>query len=190
MHVPVLAAVVLLLSVSVVGCAASEDSGTASSGDTPSTDAPSTDAPSTDTGRADPGYDYVDYTDRLVRAAQRSHNYAGEHVQRDRGRIVLYGVGKPVPKVAAIIDDAPDELEVQWQSTPYTRSELDREARRVMQHHPRLHTGGPRTDATGLVFTTTDDDLIEAPDPQRALGSRYPVTIQRGPRPMPLMDEQ
>lgn len=195
MHVPVLAAVVLLLSVTVVGCAASDDSGTASPGDTPSTDTPSTDTPSTDTpstdtGRADPGYDYVGYTDRLVRAAQRSDNYAGEHVQRDRGRIVLYGVGKPVPEVAAIIDDAPDDLEVQWQRTPYTRSELDREARRVMQHHPRLHTGSPRTDASGLVFTTTDDDLIEAADPQRELESRYPVTIRRGPRPMPLMDEQ
>jgi hypothetical protein len=185
MHVPVLAAVVLLLSVSVVGCAASDDSGTASPGDTPSSD-----TPSTDTGRADPGYDNVGYTDRLVRAAQRSHNYAGENVQRDRGRIVLYGVGRPVAEVAAIIDDAPDDLEVQWQSTPYTRNELDREARRVMQHHPRLHTGSPRTDATGLVFTTTDDDLLEASDPQRELESRYPVTIRRGPRPMPLMDEQ
>jgi hypothetical protein len=185
MHVPVLAAVVLLLSVSVVGCAASDDSGTAASGDTPSTD-----TPSTDTGRADPGYDNVGYTDRLVRAAQRSDNYAGEHVQRDRGLIVLYGVGQPVPEVAAIIDDAPDDLEVQWQRTPYTRSELDREARRVMRHHPRLHTGGPRTDATGLVFTTTDDELLEATDPQRELESRYPVTIRRGPRPVPLMDEQ
>jgi hypothetical protein len=180
MHVPVLALVVLLLSVSVVGCAASDDSATASPGEPPSTDA----------GSADPGYDNVGYTDRLVRAAQRSDNYAGEQVQRDRGRIVLYGVGRPAPEVAAIIDEAPDDLEVQWESTPYTLRELDREARRVMRHHPRLNTGGPRTDASGLVFTTTDDDLLEASDPQRELESRYPVTIRRGPRPVPLMEER
>lgn len=179
MQMPVLA-VVLLLAMSVVGCAASDDPGAASPGDTPSTEA----------GRGDPGDSRAGYTDRLVSAAQRSDNYAGELVQRDRGRIVLYGVGRPVPEVASIIDDAPDDLEVQWRSTPYTLRELDREVRRVMHSHPRLHTGSPRTDATGLVFTTTDDDLLQATDAQRELDSSYPVTIRRGPRPMPLMDEQ
>ena len=178
MQMPVLA-VVLLLAMSVVGCAASDDPGAASPGDTPPTEA----------GRVDPGDSSASYTDRLVSAAQRSDNYAGELVQRDRGRIVLYGVGRPVPEVASIIDDAPDDLEVQWRSTPYTLRELDREVQRVMHSHPRLHTGSPRTDATGLVFTTTDDDLLQATDAQRELDSSYPVTIQRGPRPMPLMDE-
>jgi hypothetical protein len=46
-----------------------------------------------------------------------------------------------------------------------------------------LNTGGPRTDGTGLEFTTSDESLLAAHDPQEALGSRYPVSMRRGERP-------
>lgn len=123
------------------------------------------------------------YRTRLYKAVQASGTYAGGRIDHERRALIFYGVGEPSSEVAAIMAEAPDFLEVVWRPAPYTQAELVAEAERVMTASNRLNTGGPRTDGTGLDFTTTDAELLAAHDPQSALGSRYPVTISYGERP-------
>jgi len=56
--------------------------------------------------------------------------------------------------------------------------ELLAEVDRIMDRQPKLNSGGPRHDGTGVDFTTTDAVLLNAADPRAALGARYPVSIE------------
>lgn len=125
------------------------------------------------------------YRTRLYKAVMDSGALTGARMDHDRHAVILYAVGEPSPEVAAIIAEAPDFLQVLWRSAPYTRAELVAEMRRIMLASPKLNTGAPRTDGTAIDFTTTDADLLAADDPQRTLGSRYPVTLRYGERPIP-----
>jgi hypothetical protein len=183
-------AVALLVVVSTLGCASSGGSGSAAEREASGADQPLPTARPDDSAEDAFQRRVGPYTDRLLRALRGSGQYAGEDFQRARGRLVLYGVGDPTPEVAALIEQAPDDLDVAWRSAPYTSAELDREVRRLMQRHPQLNTGSPRGTATGLVFTTNDRDLLEAADPQQRLSTRYPVTIHRGEPPTPLLGDE
>jgi hypothetical protein len=123
------------------------------------------------------------YLNRLFEACEVSGAHSGAEIDHDRRELILYGVGEPSPPLVAVLAEAPDGLRVQWRSAPYTRDELVAESQRIMRAFDKLNTGGPRTDGTGLEFTTTDAELLAADDPQAALGSRYPVKIRHGRRP-------
>jgi hypothetical protein len=123
------------------------------------------------------------YLDRLLAAFDQSGAQAGASIDHDRRELTLYGVGEPPSTVAAVMADAPEGLGVQWRSAPYTRDELAAESQRIMAAFDELNTGAPLTDGTALEFTTSDEKLLAAEDPQGALGSRYPVRIRRGERP-------
>jgi hypothetical protein len=123
------------------------------------------------------------YLDRLLNAFEASGAHAGAEIDHDRRELFLYGVGEPPATLEAMLAEAPAGLGVHWRSAPYTRDELVAESQRIMTAVDELDTGGPRTDGTGLEFTTTDVELLAADDPQGALGSRYPVTIRHGERP-------
>jgi hypothetical protein len=125
------------------------------------------------------------YVDRLLNAFEESGAQAGAEIDLDRRDLVLYGVGEPPAALEAMMAEAPAGLGVRWRSAPYTRDELVAESQRIMTAVDELNTGGPRTDGTGLEFTTTDGALLAADDPQGVLGSRYPVTILHGERPSP-----
>jgi len=124
------------------------------------------------------------YLDRLLTAFDAASNYTGSEIQPER-RLLLYGVGQPTPEVAAIIAEAPAMLEVVWHPARYTCAELCAEADRIMERFPQISMGGPRNDGSGLDFTTEDPALVNADDVPAALGSRYPVTIEEGPPPVP-----
>ena len=123
------------------------------------------------------------YLDRLLNAFEESGAQAGAEIDHDRRELVLYGVGEPPESLEAMMAEAPAGLRVHWRAAPYTRAELVAESQRIMTAFDDLNTGGPRTDGTGLEFTTADAELLAAGDPQGALGSRYPVTIRHGERP-------
>lgn len=123
------------------------------------------------------------YRTRLFTALQASGDLAGAQIDHDRHALIVCGVGEPSPEVARIIAEAPDFLQVLWRPAPYTQAELVAETERIMLASKRLSTGCPRTDGTGLEFTTTDAELLDTDDPQAALWSRYPVTIRYGERP-------
>jgi hypothetical protein len=123
------------------------------------------------------------YLNRLLPVFEESGANAGAELDHDRRELVLYGVGEPSAALVALMAEAPAGLAVRWRSAPYTRDELVPEAERIMRSFDNLNTGGPRTDGTGLEFTTTDADLLATDDPQAALGSRYPVKIRHGARP-------
>ncbi len=125
------------------------------------------------------------YVNRLLEALEESGTRAGAQLDHDRCELTLYGVGEPTAPIAAIMAEAPHGLAVHWRSVPYTRDELVAESQRIMAAVDKLNTGGPRTDGTGLEFTTTDAELLTADDPQGALGSRYPVSIRHGEQPSP-----
>lgn len=118
------------------------------------------------------------YTDRLVDAVVASGQYAGSEIRHATREFIIFAVGEPSPQVAAIRDQAPDNVRIIWRGAPYTRAELTSEMQRIMSRfRGRLTSGGAANDGTGIQFTTTDTQLLEAPDPQAVLGSRYPVTI-------------
>ena len=123
------------------------------------------------------------YLTGMLVAFDASATRTGAEFDRDRRELILYGVGDPPTALVGIMAEAPAGLEVHWRSAPYTRDELVAESKRIMGAFSKLHTGGPRTDGTAVEFTTTDAELLAADDPQRALGSRYPVTIIHGERP-------
>ena len=125
------------------------------------------------------------YRERLQLAVARAGQFASAEVQPARKRFIVWGVGHPATEVAAIIDDAPRDLEVVWQRAPYTARELGQEVERVMGRFPQIHSGSLRSDATGIVLTTSDRDLVKAGNPKKRLGSRFPVTLQYGPPPTP-----
>jgi hypothetical protein len=123
------------------------------------------------------------YLDRLLEAFEASGTAAGAEFDHERRELTLYGVGEQPASLAAMLDEPPDGVRVHWRSAAYTRDELVAESQRVMTSTSALNTGGPRTDGSGLEFTTTDAELLATDDPQGALGSRYPVTITPGERP-------
>jgi len=43
--------------------------------------------------------------------------------------------------------------------------------------HPRDLAGGALHDGTGISCTSTDAELLEADDPRKVLGTRYPVIV-------------
>lgn len=118
------------------------------------------------------------YLDRLITAFEASANSADAEIQPGRKRLILHGVGKPTPEVAAIMREAPSIIEVVWRQAPYTSAELCAETDRIMERFPQILTGGPRNFGAGLEFGTLDRQLVEAEDPQAMLGTRYPVTIE------------
>jgi hypothetical protein len=125
------------------------------------------------------------YRERLHLAVVRAGQFASAEVQPARKRFIVWGVGDPATDVAAIIDDAPRDLEIVWRHAPYTERELGQEVERIMGRFPQIHSGSLRDDATGIVLTTTDRDLLKADNLKKRIGSRFPVTLQFGPPPSP-----
>jgi hypothetical protein len=123
------------------------------------------------------------YIDRLLEALEASSTMAGAAFDPHRRELVLYVVGEPTATLVDTLAEAPDGLLVQWRPALYTRDQLVAESHRIMAANGRLNTGGPRNDGSGLLFTTTDADLLATVDPQDALGSRYPVTLRHSERP-------
>ena len=119
------------------------------------------------------------YRDRLVGAVMASGQYGGGEIRHATKEFVIFGVGEPSPQVAAILQQAPDNVRIIWRQAPYTHTELTSEMERIMSRfRGRLTGGGARHGGTGIRFTTTDPELLGASDPQAVLGSRYPVTIE------------
>ncbi len=82
------------------------------------------------------------------------------------------------------LQQAPDIVRVTWRQVPYTQAKLTSEMRRIMSRfRGRLTSGVARQDGTGIKFTTTDAELLEASEPQVVLECRYPVTIEYGEPP-------
>src|SRR5262245_36428795 len=68
-----------------------------------------------------------DFSAKLVTALGDSGVYTGTAVEwhPHARRFILYGVGEVPPKsVAALIDSAPEVVEVIWRPAAYTRAEL------------------------------------------------------------------
>jgi hypothetical protein len=121
---------------------------------------------------------------RLVTALEDSGAYAGSAVEwhPHARRFILYGVGEvPPAPVAAVIDAAPEVVEVVWRPSRYTSAELVEECGRIMERFPQISIGGPSHDGSGLEFTTEDSALVNAEDVQAVLGTRYAVTVEYGP---------
>jgi hypothetical protein len=128
-----------------------------------------------------------DFRDRLYAVAAASTNYSGSVVDHDKRQVVVHGVGAPTEELAAVMDEAPPTINVTWRQCAHTLVELTDEVLRVMAEHPnQLNSGGARSEGTGIQFTTTDRVSLGSADPTRALGARYPVTLQYGGRPIPL----
>jgi hypothetical protein len=123
------------------------------------------------------------YIDRLLEAFEACSTMAGAAFDPHRRELVLYVVGEPPATLVDTLAEAPDDLLVQWRPASYTRDELVAESSRIMAANDRLNSGGPSTDGSGLLFTTTDAELLAAVDPQDALGSLYPVTLRHSERP-------
>jgi hypothetical protein len=122
-----------------------------------------------------------DYRHRLMEIAQASPRYAGSEIRHETRELIIFGVGEPTEALAAIMDLAPPTVDVRWQKAPYSLEELAADVRRIVsEHRGQLTSGGARHDGTGLDFTTTDRRLLEADDPQAALGTGYPVSIEYG----------
>ena len=90
----------------------------------------------------------------------------------------------PPESVAAVIDSAPEVLEVIWRPAAYTSAELVEECHRIMERFPQINTGCPSNHGAGLEFTTEDRALVDDEEAQAVLGSQYPVTIEYGPPPV------
>jgi hypothetical protein len=108
---------------------------------------------------------------------EASDNYADAEVQVKRRRVILHGVGEPTTEVVDLIPKAPERRDVMWRHAPYTCAELSTEVERLMETFPQLLMGEPQDGGAGLEFGTLDRQLVDAEDPQRTLGTRYPVTI-------------
>jgi hypothetical protein len=124
-----------------------------------------------------------DYSASLVKALEDSGVYAGAAVEwhPHARRFLLYGVGDAPPaSVAAIIEVAPEVVEVVWRPSRYTRAELVEECHRIMDRFPQLTSGGGPMRGDRLEFTTEDLALVNAEDVQAVLGTRYAVTIEYG----------
>jgi hypothetical protein len=125
------------------------------------------------------------YTDRLVGAVVASGQYAGAEIRHATREFIIFAMGEPSPPVAAVLQQAPDIVRITWRRAPYTQAELTSEMRRIMSRfHGRLTSGGARHDGTGIELTTTDAQLLGAPDPRAVLECRYPVTIEYGEPPV------
>jgi hypothetical protein len=123
-----------------------------------------------------------EYTDRLLASAQSSPRFAGAEFKFENRELIVFAVGIPSEAVAALIREAPANIRVTWQESPYSHAELNAEVRRLMDQEPalRLTTGGAPHDGTCIDFTTTDVELLSADDPQTMLGARYPVAVAYG----------
>lgn len=122
-----------------------------------------------------------DYRNRLMEIAQASERYAGSEIRHQTRELIIFGVGRPTQALAAMMDEAPPNVHVMWKEAPYSLGELTAEMRRIMfGHRGQLNQGGARHDGAGIDFTTTDRRLLEAEDPQAALGTRYPLSIRYG----------
>jgi hypothetical protein len=126
------------------------------------------------------------YRDRITQTAASAPGFAGGEVRSESHELLVFGVGEPTAALAAMMDEAPDTLRVSWHPAPYSLAELTVEVKRVMTANPGITTGGARHDGTGISFTTTDRSLLDSRDPQAALETLYPVTIEFGERPVPL----
>jgi hypothetical protein len=126
--------------------------------------------------------DIDDYCNRLMEVAQASPSYAGSEIRHETRELLVFGVGEPTPALVALMDEAPAYVRVSWHAAPYSRAELTAELQRIMTTttlRGRLYTGSARH-GTGMTFTTDDRSLLDADDPQVALGTPYPVTIEYG----------
>lgn len=124
-----------------------------------------------------------DYRERLIEAAEASPRFAGAELRNDSSELHLFGVGSPSPRLAALLEEAPLNVRVSWHAAPYSRAELTAEVQRLMNTPAlgtRLYSGWARHDGTGVTFTTDDQSLLAAEDPQRMVGATYPVTFERG----------
>ena len=128
-------------------------------------------------------FEIDDYSNRLMEVAQASPNYAGSEIRHETRELLVFGVGEPTPALVALMNEAPANVRVSWHAAPYSRAELRAERQRIMTATTltgRLYTGSVRHDGTGMTFTTDDRSLLDADDPQVALGTPYPVTVEYG----------
>ncbi|GAA0974360.1 hypothetical protein ENKNEFLB_02311 [Nocardioides aquaticus] len=122
-----------------------------------------------------------DYYDRLVSLVQDSPAYAGAELVDGEQELVIFTVGTPSNRIAALIRAAPSSLRVTWRDAPYTSAELTDEVLRLMRERPARVSGGHALhDGTGIRLMGTDAELLAAEDPRELLGAMYPVTIERG----------
>ena len=91
--------------------------------------------------------------------------------------LIVRATTGPDAAMATLIAEAPPSLRVTWQQAPYTQEQLMGEAQRLMAAQHRLTSAGPVNGGTGLRVTTTDIELLNASDPRRALGARFPVEV-------------
>ena len=119
------------------------------------------------------------YREAVLELAQSSPAFSGAQLKPEARELLTFGVGEPAAALAAEIERAPANIRVVWREAPYSLAELIAEANRVMsEQRGRINSISPRHDGTGLHITTTDRRLLEAPDPQEALATRYPVAIE------------
>jgi len=124
-----------------------------------------------------------DYRNRLMEIAQASPSYAGSEIRHETRELLVFGVGEPTAALVALMDEAPANIRVSWHAAPFSLAELTAEVQRIMTStalRGRLYSGGARHDGTGMTFTTDDRSLLDADDPQAAVGTHYPVTIEYG----------
>jgi hypothetical protein len=121
------------------------------------------------------------YRDRVLDIARASTRYSGDEVRSATRELIVYGVGEPPEELVVIMNQAPSSIRVTRHEAPFTLAELSAEVRRLLaEHRDRLTGGGPQQRGTGVQFTTDDDTLLEAADPQTVLGALFPVEIERG----------
>jgi hypothetical protein len=124
-----------------------------------------------------------DYATRLMEIAEASPRFAGSEIKHETREFIISGVGEPAKVLTAIMEQAPSNVHVAWQEAPYSLEELAAEMRRIMsEHRGQFNSGGARHGGTGIDFTTTDQTLLEAGNPQAALGTRYAISIKYGKR--------
>ena len=127
----------------------------------------------------------AEWRDRVITAAEASAGYAGAELRHETRELLIYSVAGPTDSMAALIREAAPSLRVTWREAPYTLVELTAEVRRLMaEQRARLNSAGARHDGTGIQVTTTDTELLRAPDPQGLLSARYPISVHRGVPPI------
>ncbi len=125
------------------------------------------------------------YRTKVLELAESSPLYAGAELRHETRELLIFGVGEPSAELAEEIERAPANIRISWREAPYSLAELNAEVERILsEQRGRINSGGARHDGTGLRVTTTDRNLLEASDPQGALATRYPITVEYGEPPI------
>jgi streptogrisin D len=102
--------------------------------------------------------------------------FAGIALQPGTKAVLLYGKGA-APAALTAPSAAGADAHVTVVPVPYSLAELEAEARRVAQQHPKtVVSAGPRSDFTGLQVTVN----AAVPGARAAVSSAMPVTVTTG----------